>query len=411
MTDLRRRFVDQLRHDGAPLSEELAAAFGAVPREAFVADGFQRRDGTWVTPEAADFLDVVYRDDVLITKVNDGTPVSSSSQPSLMAIMLAALDVRPGHRVLEIGAGTGYNAALLSALGADVTSVDVQPDVARRARAALARAGARSVRVHAGDGYAGAPGEHFDRVIVTVGVAGVSPHWLRQIQPVPGPPGAVPGVAGAVPGPPRAVSGVPGSAPGRVESAAGLIVVPVEHAGTHPVLAVRGHPDGPVTASVVCPSGFMSAAGPLTAGHPRTHPSPPPGVLADFALVTPGRWARPLDSLGYRDLWYAAGVWSTRATHAPVIGHNGSTLVLLDETGTGGAAILPDGAVAAGGAQAGRYAAEAIGIIDRWEAAGRPPIQAWHIDLALAGDPDAPIWCPAGWTLDVPQAGREGARP
>ncbi|MGA5302280.1 protein-L-isoaspartate O-methyltransferase family protein [Nucisporomicrobium flavum] len=400
MTDLRRRFVEQLRHDGAPLTPELAAAFGTVPREAFVADGFQRRDGTWATPGAADFLEVVYRDDVLVTKVDGGTPVSSSSQPSLMAIMLAALDVRPGHRVLEIGAGTGYNAALLSALGADVTSIDVQPDVAERARAALTRAGVHAVRVHAGDGYAGAPGEHFDRVIVTVGVAGVSPHWLRQVQP---PVPAAPGSAGET---------SQESVPGRLGSeAGGLIVVPVEHAGTHPVLAVRGHPDGPVTASVVCPSGFMSAAGPLAAGHPRTHPASPPGALADFALVAPARWARPLGSLGYRDLWYAAGVWSTRATHAPVIGHNGSTLVLLDETGTGGAAILPDGAVAAGGSQAGRYAAEAAGIADRWEAAGRPPMQAWRITLALAGDPGAPIWCPAGWTLDVPRAGPDTGPP
>ena len=49
-------------------------------------------------------------------------PISSSSQPSMMARMLTALDVAPGHRVLEIGAGTGYNAAPLAALGADVTS-------------------------------------------------------------------------------------------------------------------------------------------------------------------------------------------------------------------------------------------------------------------------------------------------
>ncbi|UQU67071.1 methyltransferase domain-containing protein [Couchioplanes caeruleus] len=417
MTDLRRRFVEQLRRDGAPLTPQLAAAFRTVPREAFVTDGFQRRDGTWVTPDAADFLDIVYRDDVLVTKVDGATPVSSSSQPSLMAIMLVALDVRPGHRVLEIGAGTGYNAALLSALGADVTSIDVQPDVAGRARAALTRAGARSVRVHAGDGYAGAPGDHFDRVVVTVGVAGVSPHWLRQIQPpvATGPQDAGPaGSEGAGPASPEGAgpASPQGGGPGRSESsgrpgsgAAGLIVVPVEHAGTHPVLAVRGHPDGPVTASVVCPSGFMSAAGPLAAGHPRTHPAAPPGALADFAPVAPARWVRPLDSLGYRDLWYAAGVWSIRATHAPVIGHNGSTLVLLDETGTGGAAILPDGAVAAGGPQARRYAAEAADIVDRWEAAGRPPMQAWRITLALAGDPGAPIWCPAGWTLDVPRAG------
>ena len=101
-------------------------------------------------PGDHDFLDAVYRDDVLVTKVDDRVPVSSSSQPSLMAIMLAALDVRPGMRVLEIGAGTGYNAALLAALGAEVTSVDVQADVAERARRrpgpGRSRAGTRGAR-------------------------------------------------------------------------------------------------------------------------------------------------------------------------------------------------------------------------------------------------------------------------
>ena len=116
MTDLRQRYVEELRRHGAPLAPELAAAFAAVPREVFVAEGFLRRDGSWARPGAAGFLADVYRDDVLVTKSNGRVAVSSSSQPSLMAIMLAALDVHPGDRVLEIGAGTGYNAALLAAL-------------------------------------------------------------------------------------------------------------------------------------------------------------------------------------------------------------------------------------------------------------------------------------------------------
>ncbi|MEV4638876.1 methyltransferase domain-containing protein [Actinoplanes sp. NPDC049548] len=363
MTDLRRRFVEQLRRHGAPLTPELAAAFASVPREIFVADGFQRRDGTWAEPGTAGFLETVYQDEVLVTKVHGRTPVSSSSQPSLMAVMLSALDVSAGHRVLEIGAGTGYNAALLSAVGAEVTSIDVQADVADRARAALTRAGVEKVRVIAGDGYAGAPGQRFDRAIVTVGVAGVSPHWLQQTGP-------------------------------------GPIVVPVEHAGTHPVLAVRGTMDGPVTATVVCPSGFMTAAGPLTAQHARAHPHPVPAEsLATFAETAPARWEQPLDPYEYRDLWYAAGVWHTRATQAALPGRDGSTLTLLDETGTGGAAILPDGSVMAGGGGAQRYTAEAVEVLDRWDAANRPPMQAWRITLERAGDPDTPIWCPAAWEL------------
>jgi len=360
---LRRRYVEDLDRGGVPLDPALAAAFAAVPREAFVVDGFQRRDGGWVTPGDGDFLDIVYRDDVLVTKVAGNTPVSSSSQPSLMVLMLAALALRPGMRVLEIGAGTGYNAALMAALGARVTSVDVQRDVADRARAALAQAHIDGVRVVHGDGYAGAPDERFDRVIVTVGVAGVSPRWLAQLDD-------------------------------------GFVVVPVQHAGTHPVLSVRGAADGPVVATAICPAGFMSAAGPLTAHHAGAHPEPASaGSLSGLAEAAGARWRSPLSSLAYRDLWYAAGVWHRRATYAALAGLDHGCLVLLDADRTGGAAILPDGAVLAGGAQARQYAADAIEVLDRWESAGRPPLRSWRIGLDLGGQPDAPIWVPARWDL------------
>ncbi|MFI5937240.1 protein-L-isoaspartate O-methyltransferase [Actinoplanes sp. NPDC051494] len=369
MTELGRRLVGEIEHDGVTLTPALARAFATVPRETFVAGGFHRPDGTWAGPGSTGFLDAVYRDAVLVTKLDDGTPVSSSSQPALMAIMLEALGVRPGDRVLEIGTGTGYNAALLARLGATVTSIDVQDDVAAQARLALARAGATGVEVRAGDGYTGAPGHHFDRVIVTVGVSGVSPHWLSQTRAGP---------------------------TGPVET--GAVVVPVAHGGTHPVLAVRGSAGGPVTASVVCAAGFMSAAGPLAARHPASHPAP--AVVAGLTEVAPARWTEPLDPAGYRDLWYAAGVWSTRATQAALPGRPQSTLALIDHDGTGGgAAIRPDGGIVAGGPHAGRLAAEAAMVLDRWESAGRPPMRAWHVTLELAGDHRDPIWVPAGWAL------------
>ncbi|MFG1610018.1 protein-L-isoaspartate O-methyltransferase [Actinoplanes sp. NPDC049265] len=361
-SDRRARLVDDMRAAGAPMSAELAAAFAAVPREAFVPGGFQRHGGGWAGPGDRDFLDLVHRDDVLVTKVDGRMPVSSSSQPSLMAIMLAALDVRPGHRVLEIGAGTGYNAALLSALGATVVSVDVQADVAARASAALSAAGVERVQVQTGDGYAGAPGHRFDRVIVTVGVAGLSPRWLNQLDP------------------------------------GGVAVVPVEHAGTHPVLTVRGPAAGPVTAEVICPSGFMSAAGPLTATHQFAHPAPAaPGELAPLTVTAPARFDPPLGALAYRDLWYAAGVWHRRATHAAVPGAEHSCLVLLAEDRAQGAAIPPDGSVLSTGEPA--LAQDAADILRRWDAEGRPPMRAWRVTLALAGRSDAPIWVPANWSL------------
>ncbi|WP_306214885.1 protein-L-isoaspartate O-methyltransferase family protein [Actinoplanes sp. RD1] len=366
MADLGRRFVAKIERDGGPLPPELAAAFASVPREAFVTDGFQRRDGTWALPGSAGFLESVYQDDVLVTKVAGGMPVSSSSQPSLMAIMLEALDVRPGQRVLEIGAGTGYNAALLRALGAEVTSVDVQEDVADRARAALERAGVDGVRVLAGDGYAGSPGETFARVIVTVGVSGLSPRWFEQVGD-------------------------------------GLVVAPVEHAGTHPVLVARQVAAGDeerVVAQVVCSSGFMSAAGPLLARHPRSHPAPLAQSNGDrLDVVAPARWAGALEAARYRDLQYAAGVWHERATQMPLSGQSQNPLVLLDETGTGGAVILPDGSVLAGGEDPARYAREAKEVLDRWEATGRPSTGAWQIRMSLTDEPGTPIWYPAEWEL------------
>src|SRR3954463_7599482 len=96
MSGTREDYLDQIRRSGLDLPPELAAAFASVPREAFVPEGFQRRDGTWVRPADPEFLTTVYSDDVLVTKTDGKMPISSSSQPSLMAIMIMALRVTPG---------------------------------------------------------------------------------------------------------------------------------------------------------------------------------------------------------------------------------------------------------------------------------------------------------------------------
>lgn len=90
-------------------------------------------------------LDETYPHDNIVTYRDDeGMAVSSASQPGIVGAMLQQLDVRPGHRVLEIGAGTGYNAALLARLAGpegEVTTVDIDEDVAEGARRNLAAAG------------------------------------------------------------------------------------------------------------------------------------------------------------------------------------------------------------------------------------------------------------------------------
>lgn len=127
----------------------------------------------------------VYADAPLATRLRDGELVSSSSQPSLMARMLAELRVSAGDRVLEIGAGTGYNAALLAhRLGDDlVTTVDLEPEITESARSHLADAGYRPTVV-TGDGSRGVPERApYDRIIVTCALTSIPRAWLAQCSP------------------------------------------------------------------------------------------------------------------------------------------------------------------------------------------------------------------------------------
>lgn len=169
--DLRAALVDTLKRLGALTDRRVEAAFRAVPRHLFLPDMDIER---------------VYRDEAIPTKLQDGTPISSSSQPAIMAIMLEQLDVQPGHRVLEIGAGTGYNAALLAHLVGEsghVTTIDIDEDIVEGARSHLVEAGYAQVHVVQGDGGLGWPeGAPYDRVILTVGAPDILPAWREQLR-------------------------------------------------------------------------------------------------------------------------------------------------------------------------------------------------------------------------------------
>lgn len=113
-----------------------------------------------------------------------GIPTSSSTLPSLMAGMLEQLGVKDEHRVLEIGTGTGYNAALLSArLGQHlVHSVDIDPALIAAARRHLAEAGYMA-QLLALDGTQGHPrSEYFDRIIATCSVPAIPAHWILELR-------------------------------------------------------------------------------------------------------------------------------------------------------------------------------------------------------------------------------------
>lgn len=169
------------------------AAFEQVPRHLFVpyyyvhgSRGYERLWGEDPDPvRRRRWLRGVYGDEPLATRMRDGELISSSSQPSLMALMLDALDVRDGHTVLEIGTGPGYNAALLShRLGAPaVTSVDLDPEITDAARSHLAAAGYRPTVV-TGDGARGSPQQApYDRIIATCTLPSVPPAWPEQSSP------------------------------------------------------------------------------------------------------------------------------------------------------------------------------------------------------------------------------------
>ena len=169
-------------------------AFEAVPRHVFVpyyyvgvVGGYERRWGESPDPRMREkWLRGAYADVPLATRLRDGELLSSSSQPSLMARMLAELRVEDGDRVLEVGAGTGYNAALLAhRLGEDdlVTTVDLEPEITESARQHLAAAGYRPMVV-TGDGARGVPRRApFDRIIATCTLASVPQAWLAQCRP------------------------------------------------------------------------------------------------------------------------------------------------------------------------------------------------------------------------------------
>ncbi len=133
-------------------------------------------------------LEQVYNDHCIVTKKGpDGADLSSASQPTLVASVLEQLDLRPGHRVLEIGAGTGYNAGLMGHIvgpEGSVCSVDIEEDVAERARRHLKSADVKNVTVFSSDGALGCPwGAPFDRVVLTVAAKDISPAWRDQLKP------------------------------------------------------------------------------------------------------------------------------------------------------------------------------------------------------------------------------------
>jgi protein-L-isoaspartate(D-aspartate) O-methyltransferase len=161
LAQARERMVtDQLRARGVA-DQRVLDAMGRIPREWFIADPFRRH---------------AYDDEAL--------PIAAGqtiSQPYMVARMTELLALRPGDRILEIGTGSGYQAAILAALGARVTTIERHEDLATTARERLADLGFDdAVDVLVGDGSLGLPeGAPWDGIIVTAAAPDIT-HVLRD---------------------------------------------------------------------------------------------------------------------------------------------------------------------------------------------------------------------------------------
>lgn len=168
---LRAALADYIRGGKTFRTSRVEDAFRTVPRHVFL--------------PGVD-LETAYAHRQVVTKrADDGTAVSSASSPNLVAEMLELLDVQPGHRVLEIGAATGINAALLAELAGptgEVVSIELDDDLVTGARDGLAAAGYHKVEVICGDGALGHPASApYERIIVTAGAWDIAPAWWQQL--------------------------------------------------------------------------------------------------------------------------------------------------------------------------------------------------------------------------------------
>ncbi|MEA2602676.1 MAG: protein-L-isoaspartate(D-aspartate) O-methyltransferase [Acidobacteriota bacterium] len=158
----RGRMVEEIRARGVT-DPEVLAAVEAVPRHLFVPEG-ERREA--------------YEDHPL--PIGGGQTIS---QPYMVALMTSLLGVHPGQRVLEVGTGSGYQAAVLSRLVGEVYSIEILAPLGRRAQSTLAELGYRNVHLRIGDGYKGWPdAAPFDGIIVTAAPPRIPEPLLAQLK-------------------------------------------------------------------------------------------------------------------------------------------------------------------------------------------------------------------------------------
>ena len=337
VAELCEALARKLRSDRSVRHADVEQAFRRVPRHLFLPD---------VDP------DVVYRDIRIPIKLQGGEIISSSSQPSIMAIMLEQLHARPGHRVLEIGAGTGYNAALLAEVVGPrgrVTTIDLDTDTVQRASAVLSATGYATVHVAQSDGLAGYPADGpYDRIIATVGLGDIPTAWRDQLKP------------------------------------GGCLVLPLAIRGVMKSIAFRRDMRGRLTSTSLAPANFMPFRGisPLLSRQVRVGPEL--GLFAWFPAERGAAEAADLYAALQRppvDL--ATGLRLTRAQARSglnfwIRAHEGAVIGLVAE-----GALVETGIVPAFGNQWGSFATRersTLGLFEGDDVA----LLAWRVETADA---------------------------
>lgn len=169
----RRAMVEEIRHETRWASDELGKAeldpkvleaMNAIPRHEFV---------------PADLQGQAYANRPL--PIGYGQTIS---QPFIVALMTDLLRVKPGERVLEIGTGSGYQAAVLAQAGTRVFTIEIIPELAREAGARLKRLGYARIEARTGDGYFGWPEQApFDGILATAAATQIPPPLVQQLKP------------------------------------------------------------------------------------------------------------------------------------------------------------------------------------------------------------------------------------
>ncbi|WP_370934571.1 methyltransferase domain-containing protein [Amycolatopsis sp. cg13] len=373
-------YARMLRRAGAIGDDAVERAFATVPRHRFLTRFRHQRWHEMPSggPVPEEILDAVYGDNPLAFKVDEdsGQLLSATTRPSLLARILGALELSPGMRVLEIGAGIGYNAALIQAVtGAEVVSLDVQPDVIADAEEALRRCGVDGVVAVVGDGYCGHPARGpYDRILASCGIRGVPPAWVEQL------------------------------------ARGGFVLAPFAHGGAHPLVRFRLE-RGRLRATGVGPwTDFMLAGGALYQPFPGAHPAR--FAAGPFPEPTLSRQVvAPMTGEDYCDLWFFLAARSTRVTQAHFAGLDPAdgTAVLLAEDGAGAAVVQRGGAVHATGTDAAALDDDLADLCAAWSACGRPAIGDWSAPMTCRPLLDGPLLVPDGWSVPASRGGRRAA--